>query len=173
VSRGVHDANMLAMRRSMCDLLMAVRWQSDDPIRLLLVCVRHNLSRHGSDFRWPEWRDCTHGPYPHARHDHADQHAYCLAHIVPLWERWTDGNLAARRLLECTSVDPDSHEERFQMMMTTTRELCTRRASPSIEAALLAAAACVNAYSGVPTERFAMAWHRALDVDAVVRRAHQ
>jgi hypothetical protein len=68
-------------------------------------------------------------------HDQDDQRAYCHEHILPIWERWTDGNLAARRLLECTSADPASHEELFRRLLGTTRELGDRGNDSTVRAA--------------------------------------
>jgi hypothetical protein len=31
---------------------------------------------------------------------------YCLRFMLHIWERWTDGNLAMRRALECEIADP-------------------------------------------------------------------
>jgi hypothetical protein len=90
-----------------------------------------------------------------------DQRAYCLTHIVPLWERWTDGNLAARRLLECGRTDPVRQSERFHRFMSTTRELRTRGGDAGTAAALAAASACCSAYTGVPPDRFEAACTRA------------
>jgi hypothetical protein len=74
-----------------------------------------------------DWLD----PILHAMHDREDQRAYCLAFMVPVWERWTDGNTAARRLLECESPDPTSHEERLRRLTATTTALRTHYTSPS------------------------------------------
>jgi hypothetical protein len=93
--------------------------------------------------------------------DDHDQRGYCLVHIVPLWERWTDGNMAARRLLECGRTDPVRHSERFHRFMSTTCELRTRGGDASTRAALAAAAACCSAYIGVPPDRFEAACTRA------------
>ncbi|MDB5075583.1 MAG: hypothetical protein JWO42_1762, partial [Chloroflexi bacterium] len=49
----------------------------------------------------------------------ADQLAYCHEHMLPIWERWTDGNQAVRRFLECTSADPVTHEEMLQQLLDT------------------------------------------------------
>jgi hypothetical protein len=89
---------------------------------------------------------------------------------VPIWERWTDGNLAARRLLECTSAEPASHDELFRALMATTRELRARGRTASIIAACAAASACTKAYVGLPDLRFAEACTRAMDADAAARK---
>jgi hypothetical protein len=39
--------------------------------------------------------------------------AYCRSVLLPIWERWTDGNLAMRRALDCQSADPLTHEDRL------------------------------------------------------------
>jgi hypothetical protein len=104
-------------------------------------------------------------------HDNADHRAYCREHILPIYERWTDGNLAARRLLECASADPASQEELFRRLLNTTRELGARGHDSSVRAARCAASVCCQAYVGVPADRFAWACTRAVDADAEARRA--
>jgi hypothetical protein len=103
-------------------------------------------------------------------HNQDDQRAYCLASIVPLWERWTDGNLAARRLLECMSADPASHEELLRRLLDTTQELGIRGNDSSVRAARTAASVCCQAYIGVPADRIAWACKRATDADAAARK---
>jgi hypothetical protein len=103
--------------------------------------------------------------------ENVDQRAYCLTHIVPLWERWTDGNLAARRLLQCASADPASHEELFRRLLDTTRELGARGNDSSVRAARCAPSVCCQAYIGAPEDRFSWACERAIDADAAARLA--
>jgi hypothetical protein len=94
-------------------------------------------------------------------HDNAEQRAYCRKHMLPIYERWTDGNLAARRLLECESADAASHEELFRRLLDTTRELGARGNDSSVRAARSAASVCCQAYIGVPADRFAWVCERA------------
>jgi len=47
------------------------------------------------------------------------QLVYVREHLLPIWERWTDGNLAVRRALECDSADLASHEERCNILFQT------------------------------------------------------
>src|SRR5258708_7703639 len=68
--------------------------------------------------------------------DRDTQIAYCLEHILPIWERWTDGDPAVRRLLECESADPVQSEERFQELKATTLRLRKRGRNARIAAAL-------------------------------------
>jgi hypothetical protein len=93
--------------------------------------------------------------------ENVDQLAYCRVHILPIWERWTDGNVAARRLLECESADPASRVALFGRLMATTHELRMRGRDASTRAALAAASVCFNAYSGVPPDHFEAACARA------------
>jgi hypothetical protein len=90
-----------------------------------------------------------------------DQGTSCRQHILPIWERWTDGNLAARRLLERTSADPASHVALFGRLMATTHALRTRGHDAGTRAALAAASVCCAAYIGVPPDRFGAACTRA------------
>jgi hypothetical protein len=46
-----------------------------------------------------------------------------LAVPLAVRERWTDGNLAMRRLLENQSADPRSHDERRRILMETVIQL--------------------------------------------------
>ena len=66
------------------------------------------------------------------------------------WERWTDGNLSARQLLECTCADPGSHEVLFRRLLDTTREVGIRGNDSSVRAARSTASVCSQAYVGVP-----------------------
>jgi hypothetical protein len=99
-----------------------------------------------------------------------EQLDYCREHMLPIWERWTDGNLAARRLIECASADPASHEELFRRLLDTTRELGARGHDSSVRAARCAASVCCQAYIGVPADRFTWACKRATDADAAARK---
>jgi hypothetical protein len=170
VSCGIQNTNMLAIRRSLCDLRLAVQWHSDVPIRLRFI--------RGRTQPYQTW--CW---LPMARMagtvclgailcpmNRDDQRAYCLAHMVPVWERWTDGNQAAHRLLECTSADPDSHEELLRRLLDATRELGVRGNDSSVRAARFAALVCCQAYIGVPDGRFAWACERAVTADGEARR---
>jgi hypothetical protein len=94
--------------------------------------------------------------------ENVDQRAYCREHILPIWERWTDGNVAARRLLECESADPASHVALFGRLMATTHEIRTHGRAASTRAAIAAASVCCNAYIGVSPDRFEAACTRAL-----------
>jgi hypothetical protein len=65
--------------------------------------------------------------------------------LLLIWERWTDGNLAMRRMLECESADPRSHEERRRILMEAITQLMVRspedaRSRAAIHAGLAALA---------------------------------
>jgi hypothetical protein len=80
-----------------------------------------------------------------------DQARCCQEQLLPIWEKWTDGNPALRRFLACQSADPASHEERMHMLIRTTGDL--RRLgkdSPGVQAAILAASASLKGYVGLP-----------------------
>jgi hypothetical protein len=38
-----------------------------------------------------------------------DEHTALCQTLLVIWERWTDGNLAMRGMLECESADPRSY----------------------------------------------------------------
>jgi hypothetical protein len=101
--------------------------------------------------------------------DRDKQVAYCIERMLPIWERWTDGNLAARRLLECARADPASREERFRILIDTTAILRRRGQGLGTMAALDAATACARAYVGVPTDEFDQACWRARTADVEAR----
>ncbi|MDB5057211.1 MAG: hypothetical protein JWO59_683 [Chloroflexi bacterium] len=93
----------------------------------------------------------------------------CHKFILPIWERWTDGNPAVRRLIECSSADPNTYDERFRLLLNTTAELSRHSDGVGIRAALAAASACCNAYIGVPDERFRTVCARAAALDRAAR----
>jgi hypothetical protein len=100
-------------------------------------------------------------------HDDGDQFPYCHAHMLPNWERRTDGNPAMRRLIECNSADPHSYNELFTRLVNTAAEIRLQGDVSSVRAALAAADGCCQAYVGVPQERFIAACSRAEAHDRV------
>jgi hypothetical protein len=84
------------------------------------------------------------------REDRAAQCAYAYEHLLPIWERWTDGNLAMRRALECESADSHTHEERRNILFQIQLRLGGRGDSAPTMAALLSAEACQYALLGYP-----------------------
>jgi hypothetical protein len=97
------------------------------------------------------------------------QLAYCHEYMLPIWERWTDGNLDARRFLECDQTDPDWIESRLDIFIAAIT--ATRRSGKSyaVGAALLAADVCLFAHIGVPADWFDRVCRRALEADAMAR----
>jgi hypothetical protein len=99
--------------------------------------------------------------------ERADQLVYAYEHLLPIWERWTDGNLAMRRAIECDSADPPTHEERRNILFQTQCRFQCRGDSPANMAAMLAAQACQYALLGYPIEMVeqvgaeAIRWHEA------------
>jgi hypothetical protein len=79
---------------------------------------------------------------------------YCRVHMVPIWEHWTNGNPAARRLLECTSTDIDIHVSLFRRLLIEMGELYRRDAGPPAVAALAAASTCCTTYMDAPAVQF-------------------
>jgi hypothetical protein len=87
--------------------------------------------------------------------DHAyDQLAYCRQYMLPIWERWTDGNLAARHLIEHQGGDPRLRARLFRALRGTVRALEAGDNPCSIKAARAAAQACCEACIGAPAEQF-------------------
>jgi hypothetical protein len=102
--------------------------------------------------------------------DPGAQLACCREQMLPIWERWTDGNPAARRLLGGERVDPASREEHFRALMRVVAILRKHTRTASTEAAVKAALACFHARVGGPHERFEWARRRALAADAQARQ---
>jgi hypothetical protein len=84
----------------------------------------------------------------------------CHAELLPIWERWTDGQLALRRFLECR--DGAAHDELIHALLGVTARLGPRGSELGVYAALQAAGACLKAYVGVPEHVFLLARDRAL-----------
>ncbi len=103
------------------------------------------------------------GPPEHS----SEQCAYAYEHLLPIWERWTDGNLAMRRALESDSADPLTHGERRNILFETQCRFQGSGDSPAYMAAMLAAHACQYALLGYPLAMVvqvraeAVSWHRA------------
>jgi len=70
-----------------------------------------------------------------------DPLAYCYRVLVPTWERWTDGNPSVRRVLDCASADPKTHQERSDALMAVILQLLARPGKVGVAGAVLAAMA--------------------------------
>jgi hypothetical protein len=101
-----------------------------------------------------------------------EQLEYCLTHMLPVWERWTNGNLAARRLVERDDVDPLSRGCLFRKLHAAARTLDPAKDPSSAKAAQAAATACCQACIGMPAERFERTCRQARVADARASRAH-
>jgi hypothetical protein len=75
---------------------------------------------------------------------------YCHTVLLPVWERWTDGNPAMRWALDCASADPASHEEQRNRLFAAAQRFHGRSVSPANRAAKLAAEATLFALMGYP-----------------------
>jgi hypothetical protein len=104
-------------------------------------------------------------------HDRERQLAYCQEHMVPIWKRWTNGNRAARRLIDCARQDLASHDGLFNHLVAATFALQRQGIDPAVRAALVAATACCTAYVDAPDPRFEAACMRAIVADQVARDA--
>jgi hypothetical protein len=80
----------------------------------------------------------------------AAQLAYAHEHLLPIWERWTDGNLAMRRALDCESADLSTHEERRNILFQAQLKLEGYGDSAPNTAAMLAAQSAMYALLGYP-----------------------
>ncbi len=76
---------------------------------------------------------------------------YAYLRLPPIWERWTDGNLAMRRALECDSADPVTHEERRNILFHTQCRFQGRGDSPANMAATDLAASRYDPFPGSST----------------------
>jgi hypothetical protein len=97
--------------------------------------------------------------------ENVDQRASCREHMLPIYERWTDGNSTMRKLLECESMDLAAHERLFWRLLNVTRQLHQQGYDVSALAALRAASVCTHAYIGVPSERFEEACDMAVQAN--------
>src|SRR5260370_1612536 len=82
------------------------------------------------------------------------QRYHCRNVLLPIWERWTEGNPALGRFLDGMSADPASRVERLYRLVTTTETLRRQGQRASVRAALLAASACVQGYLPLPDAPF-------------------
>ena len=75
---------------------------------------------------------------------------YCREVLLPIWERWTDGNLAMRRALDCQSADPLTHEAYRNRLFAAQQGFAGRGETPDNLAAGIAAQAVQFALLGYP-----------------------
>jgi hypothetical protein len=74
--------------------------------------------------------------------------------MLPIWERWTGGSLAARHLVEHEDGDLLLRARLFRDLRGTMRALEPGENPSSSKAAQSAAEACCQASIGVPAEQF-------------------
>jgi hypothetical protein len=101
--------------------------------------------------------------------DRAAQRAYAYEYLLPIWERWTDGNPAMRRALDCESADPSTHEERRNTLFQAQCLFHGRGDSPTNRAAMLAAQACMYALLGYPLAMVEQVAGEAIKADGEAR----
>jgi hypothetical protein len=101
--------------------------------------------------------------------DRAAQRAYAYEHLLPIWERWTDGNPAMRRALDCESADPSTHEERRNILFQAQCLFQGRGDSPANMAAMLAAQAAMYALLGYPLAMVVQVAGEAVKAHTVAR----
>jgi hypothetical protein len=82
--------------------------------------------------------------------DDSPARSYCYTVLLPIWERWTDGDPAMRRALECQSADPLTREEQRNRLFATAQRFHGRGEWRSNMAAKLAAEAALFALMGYP-----------------------
>jgi hypothetical protein len=75
---------------------------------------------------------------------------YCRSVLLPIWERWSDGNVVMRRALDCRSADPLSHEECRNRLFAAQQAFHGRGETPDNLAAGIAAQAVQYALLGYP-----------------------
>jgi hypothetical protein len=105
-----------------------------------------------------------------------DGHTALCQTLLLIWERWTDGNLAMRRMLECESADLRSHEERCRILMEAITQLMVRGSvDASSRAAIhagLAALAVVSGEEGAGLDELVrIAWQADAEAQARQPRA--
>ena len=64
---------------------------------------------------------------------------HCREILLPIRERWTDGNLAMRRALDCESADPLTHEAHRNRLFAAQQGSHGRGKTPDNIAASIAA----------------------------------
>jgi hypothetical protein len=89
------------------------------------------------------------------------QIAYCRAHMLPIWEYWTNGNPAVRDLLACGSADLALFDRCHRELRTTASQLRKGCRNARVAAALAAASVVCSAYIGVPERQFQRACYLA------------
>jgi hypothetical protein len=102
--------------------------------------------------------------------DRDAQIAYCREHMLPIWEYWTDGNTAARRLLDGDTANPALVDGNYQALVAATHQLLKRGRNARVAAALAAAHVVCSAYIGVPARQFQRMCRRAGEADRLASR---
>ena len=77
---------------------------------------------------------------------------YCRGVLLPIWERWSDGDPSMRRALGCQSADPLTREEQRNRLFAAAQGFHGRGESPANIAAKMAAEATLFALMGYPVE---------------------
>ena len=96
--------------------------------------------------------------------------AYCRAVLLPIWERWTDGNPAMQRALDCESADPLTHEEYRNRLFAAQQGFAGRGETPDNLAASIAAQAVQFALLGYPPAMVEQVGARAEEAHEIALR---
>jgi hypothetical protein len=82
--------------------------------------------------------------------DHDLLLTYCKHQLLPIWERWTDGNPTMRRALECLDSGPLHHKHELNGLTDAAFLLFRSASKPQSAAPLYAAIAVIYALQGYP-----------------------
>jgi hypothetical protein len=101
----------------------------------------------------------------------APEFASCRTTLLPIWELWTDGDLAMRRALECASADPASHRVVSERLLARVQYLLAREDDSATTAAVRTGWAVLLALEAAPGELGEGWWRLRRDAEAAHRQA--
>ncbi|MDB5074438.1 MAG: hypothetical protein JWO42_617 [Chloroflexi bacterium] len=100
----------------------------------------------------------------------ADDHTlvlkYCTQQLLPIWERWTDGNQTMRRALEAAALGPEHHKDQLNSLTDAAFLLFRSASQPHAAAPLYSAIAVIYALQDYPLHVVIEAGLQAITMNA-------
>jgi hypothetical protein len=98
--------------------------------------------------------------------DHDLVLTYCTQQLLPIWERWTDGNQTMRQALVCASRGPQHHKDQLNSLTDAAFVLFRSASQPHAAAPLYSAIAVIYALQDYPLHVVIEAGLQAITMNA-------
>jgi hypothetical protein len=92
--------------------------------------------------------------------------AYCRQQLLPIWERWTDGNQTMRRALDCADNGPEHRKDQLNSLTDAAFMLFRSASHPHAAAPLYSAIAVIYALQDYPLHVVIEAGLQAITMNA-------